>query len=1458
MIIEKVKDSMTKHQFELLDLGCELGNISRVSLSAAIVVCLNFGLASNAHSQQVPASTVSGGTLDTIVVVSSRPTSTVDLQTIVVVGTRPPMERPSTPRWRDYASQEPDPQPEYNDQMQPANLSISDTTSNCSQMLGNPVNYATGHKVEEEVDFVSNAGEMPLYLSRSYSSRNSNGSGLFGSGWSSNLDNRSLDASFNAYTLFLRRPGWAVKTFYGYTGTIFYDNNDADASTHSAEYVEKHANGTFTYHRSDFGTELYSADGYLLEDRNPQGVKWMYTYSGGKLQRVTHSSGRYIQINWTGNYVSSVVDPAGNVYSYGRQWISAYESEFRSVALPSAPATTVTYHYDTLGPVSARHLVGKSFNGQRYSYFEYASAAGQVHTLATATYHAGNVERFGFAYTLDVDGWITKTVTTNPLGQQVEHNFQLGKEVSTSVQQTAHCTGGASQTSYDYRGAAETSTDFNGNVTKYTYSDFGQMLEKIEAFGTPLARTTQNTWNGMSGQLLQSKVVGMSKVDYAYGPKNRIASVSTTNLSAYGVTNQVRSTTYTYTEHPNGLVATLVVDGPTPGNGDAVTHAYSTHGELLSVQNSLGHAVTYSNHNGLGQPGRIVGANGDVVEYTYDARGRVTKVRRIVAGVNEDTDYVYEASGLLASRTDPDGVTTSYTYDAARRLTSEKRNVAGVLASGATFEEVRYTYDAASNVTEVATYADNVLRSIAYADYDEQNRVRARRGNNGQNDRYTYDANGNLKTVTNSSNQVTTLAYDALDRIVSSTDSLGGITQFEYDIGNRTKKVADPRGLNTTYVYDGFGQLWGQSSPDTGTTSHQYNIAGQLLLTTRNDGSTLSYAYDSLGRLSWYGTANEGRGFSYDWCANGKGRVCAADYSNGTKHYLYTPQGQIQATYDWTPATGGDYTAYAYDNMGRVAGISYPSGATVGYGYSSGKLALVNATTPSGASHNVVNNIRYQPYGGAVSYNYGNGLTRNLYYDQNTAAGDLRLTGLTTMDGGATLQSLLMAYDNNNRITGITNFVNPNYTQSYAYDALSRLSGMTSPTGNETIQYDATGNRTMHDWLAPIANEVDPSSNRIVQDYALQSNGIVYGHDGRGNRSSQSWGGSTATYVYDGYNRLKSVSRTTPSTYHNNAYSSVTYPAGTTTYQVNALDQRISKTNAATTSRYVYSGQNTLLAENNNGLWTSHIWIGGTPAGFIRGETMYWTHTDHLARPELVTNSTRQVAWRAKNFHSERGVILDNAGGYNLGLPGQYYDAETGLWYNGFRYYDSRLGRYTQSDPIGLDGGLNTYSYASGNPVNAVDFFGLRDVFVAVWHMQGDSVGHVYVGELDGAVLLSQFPNPHSVYGENMTYNWQATLKEEGRMPDSMYRVHVKDDSSFDAMVRNLRGRGKWSAIPSTRNQTHCAYAAYTALHAGGVNIPVPPLGRVVLPNQFDADLLGGMLTAGHGVTPIGVLPWAP
>ena len=115
---------------------------------------------------------------------------------------------------------------------------------------------------------------------------------------------------------------------------------------------------------------------------------------------------------------------------------------------------------------------------------------------------------------------------------------------------------------------------------------------------------------------------------------------------------------------------------------------------------------------------------------------------------------------------------------------------------------------------------------------------------------------------------------------------------------------------------------------------------------------------------------------------------------------------------------------------------------------------------------------------------------------------------------------------------------------------------------------------------------------------------------------------------------------------------------------------------------------------------------------------IYYIHADHLNTPRVITNQTSQVVWRWDQTDPFGGnVPNENPSGLgtftcNLRLPGQYFDKESNTHYNYFRDYDPGIGRYIQSDPIGLDGGINTYTYAYDNPISFSDPDGRR---VPVW-----------------------------------------------------------------------------------------------------------------------------------------------
>jgi RHS repeat-associated protein len=141
-----------------------------------------------------------------------------------------------------------------------------------------------------------------------------------------------------------------------------------------------------------------------------------------------------------------------------------------------------------------------------------------------------------------------------------------------------------------------------------------------------------------------------------------------------------------------------------------------------------------------------------------------------------------------------------------------------------------------------------------------------------------------------------------------------------------------------------------------------------------------------------------------------------------------------------------------------------------------------------------------------------------------------------------------------------------------------------------------------------------------------------------------------------------------------------------------------------------------MLAEYSGGAWIDYVWLNGRLIGRVAGGQRYAIHDDQVGRPEAVTDGSGAVVWRAQNFAftqnvTTAGIVL------NLGFPGQYYDAETSAWNNGFRDYKSALGRYVESDPIGLDGGINTYAYVSDDPLIHTDLMGLCDD--SKWHFNG-------------------------------------------------------------------------------------------------------------------------------------------
>ena len=183
-------------------------------------------------------------------------------------------------------------------------------------------------------------------------------------------------------------------------------------------------------------------------------------------------------------------------------------------------------------------------------------------------------------------------------------------------------------------------------------------------------------------------------------------------------------------------------------------------------------------------------------------------------------------------------------------------------------------------------------------------------------------------------------------------------------------------------------------------------------------------------------------------------------------------------------------------------------------------------------------------------------------------------------------------------------------------------------------------------------------------------------------------------YTYDDANRL----------------ASVTGSSGTYTYQYDPFGERVSKDVGGIRTLFVYDQAGHLLGEYAQGgaLIEETIWLGNRPIGIITPNGLYYVQADQTDTPRAITDANQKVVWEWPSDPFGNDTPNQNPSGlgtftYNLRFPGQYFDSETGHNYNYFRDYDPTIGRYIESDPIGLAGGLNTYLYADANPLARSD-----------------------------------------------------------------------------------------------------------------------------------------------------------
>jgi len=1162
---------------------------------------------------------------------------------------------------------------------------------------------------------------------------------------------------------------------------------------------------TLAYSSASTSTSVAPSAGLLLTVTDPRGRSLSFTY------------------NAQGN-VATVTQPDGGVLSY------AYDTNGNLVTVTYPDTKTRQYVYNEsslTGGTNLPHALTGDIDetGTRFTSIGYNSQ-GQ----ATMSALPDGIDLTKVVYNSNSTTVVTyPTGAQATLSFVVPHGSMHASTVSAPC--GTGCGQPNAAATFDSNGYVASTTDFNGNVTALTHDANGLLDRQVDASGSADQRTTNTAWDTalrvpLSRTVLDANGNTVADTAWVYNTRGQPLArcdIDPTQAGSYAcaasgtVPAGVRRWTYTYCDAVDGTHCPLVglrlsATGPRTDLTQTTTYRYymdsvatgcgtpsgACHqpGDLYQVTDPMGHVTTIVSYDGDGRITRLTDANGVNTDLTYTPRGWLAS--RSIGGAT--TTLGYTPYGAVASITDPDNVTTIFTYDAAHRLTD---------ITDAQGNRLRYTLDAAGNKTQeqVLTAAGTVMRSLSRS-YNALGQVTA--VINGLNQAVfnaaSYDGNGNLVLSADALGVQHQQGFDALNRLQRTIANYNGTdpatsntqTAFDYDALDRLDGVADPDGLDTVSTYDGLGDRTELASPDTGTSTDTYDAAGNRLTHTDAKGTVSTSTYDALNRLTGTTYADSTLNVSYAYdepdtvtgCSGSSpiGRLTRVVEGSVSTVYCYDGRGNVIRKQQVT-SSQTDTTDYAYTAGNRLSGESTPNQTAIQYAYdSNGRISSVQAT-PSGATTappTVVSNVSYLPFGPISSYTLGNGQTITRTYDTN-----YRLTDLTSP-----ALNLHLARDAMGNIVALGNGPGANpTTETYSYDPLYRLTGITDAgTALESYTYDRTGDR-----LSKTATDVVTGGGTYSYTpgtHQLASIGnAARANDADGNTTASVMGAETFGFAYNGRNRLILAQRN-----------------GSTvgTYTYNALGERIGKVTGVGTASYAYDEAGHLIGDDETSGTTSpkgkgkhhhkhkhhhhhkhhhpgtatlndrdYVWLGDLPVavidntinGSVTTSTVDYVTADQLGTPRAVTDGTGAVIWQwayQGNPFGEQQPTSSTGYVLNLRYPGQYYDAESNTSYNMYRTYEAATGRYLQSDPIGLNGGISTYAYVWGDPLGNIDPSGLSSlIYTASTHT---------LTVVNGAgVALESFPAANNTQRNSRgawpvgTYAYAYFNPHSGDGPESAY-----------------------------------------------------------------------------------------
>lgn len=878
-------------------------------------------------------------------------------------------------------------------------------------------------------------------------------------------------------------------------------------------------------------------------------------------------------------------------------------------------------------------------------------------------------------------------------------------------------------------------TDLNDIVTAYTYDEFSRIATIRQAYGTKYERITSYIYGKLSDD----------SVNYFNVP----TSITAPNLN---ITNVVS---------PRGQITEQIISSPQGGSSTKTLRYEYYDTENQSNYGLLKVAYGYRDGMRVGSVSSFI----DRTEYTYDNWGNIASKKSYITNMHSGvttptiTQYAdYNSAGLPGQKTDPDGKVTNYKYNNAFQLTEE--NYASLAITSKSYDElnqlktetdadgkvISYDYDAigrlikttrsSGSYTSYSYHSNGVISAKQERDANGTvvEELNNQLDNNGRITKtwkganssqyvynYTYDNNGNMKTQTNANGLTERWEYDALNRMTDHTNGDGRVEHRDYDISDNNTRIIDFNGNINNYEYKNSNVLMHDISSEFPVKRYWHDVADNVEKKLYGNRACHNTDYDQLNRVRYDDcfdetgvTNHELRSKTfYAWDILNNRLNSVVDETNSSFNdkgvntfYYYDALGRIKekrqlnkTPKQWGYPTLEQTVKYTYSASNRPISITYPSGNVVSFGYFANGL-LDNITL--NGNKNILCNISWD---GAVRLRgWAWGCVDSSRYSMNIGSSGA-INGLSnTIDGQVLFQE---SYNRDNAGRIIRKVLNGNHIVGYGYDNVDRLQfECHSQDSNGSCgigigyTYDDNGNRRSKTYNSNNGavlpqNESYTHSRNVLASWKIGNNNINLSHT----LNAELVDGRIGTPLYDYAGRRKLESNVPGS----NKYTGIWN-------EYNHKNERTFRGGSYIDRQYVYDENSHLIGEYTAAgtMIVEYVWLEDKPvAAIYPNNQMYWIFTDYQNKPRrLVDSNTKQVVW---TWDSDAFGAWQPVGSVemNLRFPGQYYDEQSGLYYNHNRYYNPELGRYMEPDPIGLEGGLNPYIYANGNPIGNVDPSGL-------------------------------------------------------------------------------------------------------------------------------------------------------